>query len=124
MLSRKNACCTSPAAAMFWFCATVVAWGILSLIGALWQPLHATSAITVLFAMSAGCFANWNRNRTYHCSIDGPLFLVGGGLFLLRTLGIVDFPSWVVWLPLLVGACISFCLEWRISRQSREARTR
>jgi len=101
---------------MYWLGVTIVAWAILSLIGTAWQPLHATSAITVLFAMSAGCFANWIRNRTYHCFIDGPLFLVAGSLFLLRTLGLVHFASVVIWCPLLAVVSIAFWLEWRISK--------
>src|SRR5215470_15194779 len=117
MLDRKNACCSSPAAVRYWLCVTICSWVILSLIGTMWQPLHATSAITILFAMSAGCFANWVRNRTYHCFIDGPLFLAAGVLFLLRGLGVVHFASWAVWLPLLIGVSISFWLEWRISKQ-------
>src|SRR5215471_4859989 len=83
--------------------ATIFAWAILSLIGVIWRPLHASSAITILFAMSAGCFANWIRNHTYHCFIDGPLFLVAGALFLVRGFGFVQFPSWAVWLPLFIG---------------------
>lgn len=115
VMDRQKACCSSPAAITYWFCVTIVAWAILSLIGAAWQPLHATSAITCLFAMAAGCFANWIRNRTYHCFIDGPLFLAAGSLFLLRTLGVVHFASLAIWFPLLFGVLISFWLEWRIS---------
>jgi hypothetical protein len=53
---------------------SVVAWGVLSLIGLYWFPLHALSAATILFAMAIGCVANWLRNRTLHCAITGPLF--------------------------------------------------
>ncbi|HKW98655.1 MAG TPA: hypothetical protein VJN43_13040 [Bryobacteraceae bacterium] len=115
MLARKSACCSSPGAILYWLCVTIVAWALLGLMGAIWEPLQAKSAITILFAMSAGCFANWIRNRTYHCLIDGPLFLVSGALFLLRRLGVVHFPSWAIWLPLCAGVCISFCLEWRMA---------
>src|SRR5579864_1122424 len=119
MLARRNACCSSPAAVKYWLCVTICSWAIISLVGAIWQPLHATSAVTILFAMSAGCFANWIRNRTYHCFIDGPLFLVAGGLFLLRAIGLAHFPSWAIWAPLLVGVSLSFWLERRISRPRR-----
>jgi hypothetical protein len=114
----KNACCSSPASFTYWLCAAFVTWAILSLIGLLWRPLHAASAITILLAMSAGCFANWMRNRTYHCFLDGPIFLVAGILFLARALGIVHFPSWVIWLPLSIGVAISFWLEY--TRRQRQ----
>jgi hypothetical protein len=33
--------------------------------------------------MATGCFANWIKNRSFHCIFTGPLFLVGGVAFLL-----------------------------------------
>jgi hypothetical protein len=66
--------------------------------------------------MSAGCFANWARNRTYHCSIDGPLFLAAGALFLLEKLGVFRVRAWTIWLPLFIGVAISFWLEWRLAK--------
>jgi len=33
--------------------------------------------------MAIGCLANWLRNRSFHCAITGPLFLIGGVMFLL-----------------------------------------
>jgi hypothetical protein len=95
-----NSCCSSPASILYRLGATVVAWLVLSLVGLIWCPLHATSAITILFAMSAGCFANCRHNHTYHYFIDGPIFLVAALLFLLLTLGTAQFPSWAVWVPL------------------------
>jgi hypothetical protein len=91
-----------------------VAWITLSLIGLTWYRLHATSAITILFAMSAGCIANWIRNRTYHCFVDGPIFLIAGSTFLLRTLGIIQFPSSAIWVPLFTIVLISFWLECEV----------
>lgn len=116
MLNRRNACCSSPAAMRYWLVATLIAWAILSAIGLIWKPLHATSAITILLAMSTGCFANWARNRTYHCFIDGPLFLAAGALFLLEKLGVFHVHALTIWLPLLIGVTISFWLEWLLAR--------
>lgn len=116
MLNPRKACCSSPAAIGYWLGATIIAWVVLSVMGLLWEPLHATSAITILLALSAGCFANWAHNRTYHCSIDGPLFLVAGVLFLLRKLGVFHVQPAVIWIPLFIGVAISFWLEWRLTR--------
>jgi len=74
MTERKENCCTSPAAVCYWFTVSLVAWGLLSLIGIYWRPLRALSPATILFAMAIGCVANWQRNRTLHCAITGPLF--------------------------------------------------
>ena len=58
-----------------------MAWGVLSLIGIYWRPLHAPSEAACLFAMAIGCLANWLRNRSFHCAITGPLFLIAGVVF-------------------------------------------
>jgi hypothetical protein len=52
MPEHKGVCCSSPAAMCYWFVASLTAWGVLSLIGIYWRPLHALSAATILFAMA------------------------------------------------------------------------
>jgi hypothetical protein len=44
MTKQVTACCSSPAAMCYWFVASLIAWGVLSLIGIYWRPLHASSA--------------------------------------------------------------------------------
>src|SRR5260370_26296813 len=78
MTKQVKACCSSPASICYWFIVSLMAWGVLSLIGIYWRPLRASSAAACLFAMAIGCLANWLRNRTLHCAITGPLFLIGG----------------------------------------------
>src|ERR1700679_4050104 len=82
MTKQVEACCSSPAAICYWFMVSIMAWGVLSLIGLYWRPLRAATA-TCLFAMAIGCLANWLRTRSFHCVITGPLFLIGGGVLLL-----------------------------------------
>jgi len=105
---------------MYWVIASFgLAWIGLSAIGLIWYPLPATSAVTILFAMSAGCVANWVRNRTCHCYFDGPVLFAGALAFLLRQVGVVRFPSFLVWLLLTLGIAISFYLEWRLTSADR-----
>ena len=82
MTKQIDACCTSPAAMCYWLTVSLIAWGMLSLIGIYWRPVHASSGFTCLFAMAIGCFANWLRNRSFHCAITGPLFLLAGVVLL------------------------------------------
>ena len=84
MGNHTQACCSSRASICYWLIISLVAWGVLNLIGIYWRALHASSAAVCLFAMAVGCLANWLRNRSFHCIITGPLFLVGGVMFLLR----------------------------------------
>src|SRR5438270_6241349 len=108
MKEHKAACCSSPAAMCYWLAASLIAWGVLSLVGIYWRPLHASSAATILFAMAIGCVANWLRNRTFHCAITGPLFLVAAVVSLLPEVSRVHVNSLLVWPLVLIGVGIAF----------------
>jgi hypothetical protein len=118
MTEHKATCCSSPAAMCYWFAASLIAWGALSLIGLYWLPLHAMSAATILFAMAIGCVANWLRNRILHCAITGPLFLIAALLFLLSDVTMTHVNSLLVWLFVVIGVGLAFLLEWRYTRLS------
>lgn len=111
---------SSPAAVYYWFAASLIAWGVLSLMGLYWRPLHALSAATILFAMTIGCVANWLSNRTFHCSITGPLFLIAAVVFLLSDVSIVHVNGIVVWPFVLIGVGVAFLLEWRYAKVVRQ----
>jgi hypothetical protein len=116
MTEHKEACCTSPAAVCYWFTVSLVAWGVLSLIGVFWRPFHALAAATTLFAMAIGCVANWLRNRTLHCAITGPLFLIAALVFLLLDVTSTHLNSLLVGPFVAIGVGIAFLLEWRYTR--------
>jgi len=65
MAESKRACCSSPAAMCYWLAASLIAWGVLGAVGNYWHPLHWYSASTILFAMGAGCVANWPRTARF-----------------------------------------------------------
>jgi hypothetical protein len=113
---QVEACRSSPAAICYWFVVSLVAWGMLSLIGIYW--LHAPSAAACLFAMAVGCLANWFKNRSFHCAITGPLFLVAGVAFLLAGVRVVHVDTLLVWRFVLVGTGIAFLLEWWYAKRS------
>jgi hypothetical protein len=114
---HKGACCSSPASICYWLVASLVAWGGLSLIGIFWRPLHA-SAAACLFAMAIGCFANWTKNRSFHCAITGPLFLIAGMVFLLSGERMLHVNDGWVWMFVLIGTGIAFLLEYRYPQRS------
>ena len=104
-------CCSTPASMLFWgivFVATFVALMLVSVY--YWRPL---STAALAFAIGVGCVANWLKNRTYHCGITGPIFLLGSGLFLMTALAIVHVNSAIVWGLLIAGTVIAFALEAR-----------
>ena len=112
MTKQVGACCSSPAAICYWFIVSLMAWGVLTLIGIYWRPLRASSVSACLFAMAIGCLANWFRNRSFHCAITGPLFLIGGVIFLLSGMLIIHLDTHWVWPLLLIGIGVAFLLEW------------
>ncbi len=112
-LSKRIVCCSSPASMCYWFVASIIAWGLLSLVGLYWRPLGRASAGTILLAAGMGCVANWGKNRTFHCGITAPLLLIGGTGFLLSDMGIVNVPLAIVCAFVGVGICVAFLLEWR-----------
>ena len=112
MTGHVKACCSSPAAICYWFIVSLMAWGVLDFVGIYWRPLHASSEATCLFAMAIGCLANWRRNRTFHCAITGPLFLIGGVAFLLSGVGVTHVNTHWVWPFVLIGVGVAFLLEF------------
>jgi predicted benzoate:H+ symporter BenE len=107
-------CCSNPKSICYWLIVSLAAWAVLAIIGIFWHPLHASSAATCLLAMSVGCFANAFKNRTYHCVLAGPLFLVSAILLLSSDLTHVK-PSFI-WAGVIVGTGMAFLLEWRYAR--------
>ena len=117
MPKQWEACCSSPASICYWFVVSLVAWGVLSVIGIFWRPLHAMSPSTCLFAMAIGCFANWAKNRTLHCGITGPSFLIAGIVFLLSGERWLHVSLGLVWTFVLIGTVLAFLLEWRYAKR-------
>jgi positive regulator of sigma E activity len=69
--------------------------------------------------MAFGCFANAIKNRTYHCVLTGPLFLIAA--ILLLSSDLTHVKPVLVWAVVLVGTGIAFILEWRYSRKLKRA---
>ncbi len=118
MTKQGGACCSSPATLCYWLIVSLMAWGVLRLLGIYWFPLHASSAATCLFAMAIGCLANWLRNRSFHCAITGPLFMIGGIVLLLSDVRMIRVNTLLVWIIVLIGTGIAFLLEWRYAKRS------
>lgn len=118
MTAQGQACCSSPSSMFYWCAASLLAWGALGLVGIYWYPLHASSAVAICFAVAIGCAVNWFRNRTLHCAITGPIFLIAGTIFLLSDTTMLAVNSRFVWPTVAIGTGIAFLLEWLYASRS------
>ena len=68
--------------------------------------------------MAIGCFANWLRNRSLHCLITAPLFLLAGAVFLLASLRMAHVDTRWVWPAVLIGTSLALLVEWRYAKRT------
>jgi len=79
-----------------------------------WHPGRTGTRLEA--ALAAACFVNFRRNRTLHCRLTGPLFLVGAIVAMLAEAGIWGVDHAALWGVLLVGVSLAFLIEWRTVR--------
>jgi hypothetical protein len=110
-----QACCSTPSSLAYWCIVSTVAFVPLVLLSVfVWHPLGAAA---LPFAIGIGCVANWLKNRTYHCGITGPIFLLAGIALLLIATLVVKASSNVVWALAVAGTVVAFFLESRYAKR-------
>ena len=111
-------CCTTPSAMWFWCASFVVFFGVSLLLGRVWPALQQYGDTMLLVALAAACVVNFGRNRTLHCGLTGPLFLIAAVVALLFEVGIWRLDQDVLWGVVLAGVALAFLIEWRtVGRQ-------
>ena len=108
-----NSCCTTPSAMFFWATRFGLLFGIGLFVGWMWPSLLAFTDTYVLVALGLACFANFSRNRTLHCGITGPVFLLGASTMGLIEAGLWDIDPDAIWGVALVAVGLAFVFEWR-----------
>jgi hypothetical protein len=111
--TRPQGCCTTPSAMCFWTAAFVLFYGAGLLLGTVWPPVRQYQDTVLLIALAAACFVNFHRNRTLHCRLTGPLFVVGAIAAWLAEVGIWRVDQSALWGSVLVGVGLAFLIEWR-----------
>jgi hypothetical protein len=96
----------------FWGAVFVLAYGATIAIRSTWAVAEAYGDTLLLGALGAACVINFARNRTLHCGMTGPLFLVGAVVAAL-----IESDRWnldldVLWASVLAGVIVAFLLEW------------
>lgn len=120
LLARS--CCTSPAAMWFWAAAFAALYGIGLVLRSTWPLFEPYGDTLLLAALGGACFINFGRNRTLHCGLTGPLFLVAAIVAALMEAGIWAIREDALWGVVLAGVALAFLIEWRVAgRQGQNA---
>lgn len=108
--SSKAFCCVSPPS--FCFCAAVFAIiyvGALLAIGALHIEQYHSTALYA--AIGVSCIATFCRNRTFHCMITGPFFLLVALALALQTARVWKVSASLLWPVVLIVVGAALLLE-------------
>lgn len=114
-------CCTTPGALCFWGATFMVLYGAGLLTFSLWPSLWLFDQALVLAALGVACVVNFGVNRTFHCGITGPLFLVAAGVVAMGEAGFWNVNITMVWALLLIGIGGAAFLEWRITNDATQS---
>lgn len=112
--AEKKYCCTSGTSLCFWGCAFAILYG-LSLAGIYWLHLWRYQLAALFAALGLACFVNFARNRTFHCAITGPFFLIVAAAVALEAAGAWKTGTRFLWPVVLIVVGMAFLLERRFA---------
>lgn len=110
----KGYCCSSWQSLCFWGCAFVVFYAA-ALLAIYLLHLESYQLSALFAALGLACIANAVRNRTFHCVITGPFFLLVALAFALSTAGIWKIHTGVLWATVVIVVCAALLLERRFA---------
>ena len=114
-----HCCCTTPASMWLWCVVFGVLFGVSLVLARIWPGLQHYGDTAILLALAAACLVNFGRNRTLHCGLTGPLFLVAAIVALLMEAGVWGVDQGVLWGVVLVGVALALLIEWRTGPPQR-----
>jgi hypothetical protein len=114
-------CCTTPSAMCFWAMTFVLFYGASLLLGRFWPAVQHYPDAVLLTALAAACLVNFRRNRTLHCGLTGPIFLLGAVAALVAEAGFWRVDQSALWCVVLTGVCLAFLIEWRTVWRARDS---
>lgn len=113
-IPAKGYCCSSWQALCFWGCAFVVFYAA-GLLAIYWLHMQSYQTSALFAALGLACVTNAARNRTFHCVITGPFFLLVALAFALNTAGVWKIPTSVLWATVVIVVCAALLLERRFA---------
>jgi hypothetical protein len=121
-LLARSCCTTAPAAAFFWAAMLALIYAAGLLVRSLWPAVEPFGDTAVFLALGAACIINFGRNRTLHCGLTGPLFVIGAIAAAAIEAEAWQFDMRMVWGTVLLGVAAAFAIEWRTVGRRGEPR--
>jgi hypothetical protein len=112
---QRPFCCLTPRAACTWIAAFFILYG-LGLIVLHLEHIERYEGTALFVAMGLACFVNFAQDRTFHCAITGPFFLLVAVALALQSYGMWNVSKAALWPSVLIVVGIAFLLERRFAR--------
>jgi hypothetical protein len=88
-------------------------YGLTRVAGSFWPAVGHYGDTIILASLGVACFANLARNRTLHCGLSGPIFVLGPLVAAAVEAGVWDLDLRVIWGILLAVVAGALLIEWR-----------
>jgi hypothetical protein len=109
-ISEKRYCCTTGAGLCYWSAVFAILYGIG--LAAIYSLHLGRYGLAVLFgALGLACVANFARNRTFHCVITGPFFLLIAAALALQEAGVWSIGTRMLWPIVAIVVGVALLLE-------------
>jgi hypothetical protein len=99
----------------------LVFYGGALLLRNVWTTLAPFGDTLILAALGAACLVNYGRNRTLHCMLTGPVFLMAAVVAGMSETAILQVDLLALWGLVLLAVVLAFIAEWRATRTTRGA---
>ena len=113
-IPSKGYCCSSWQSLCFWGCAFAVFYAA-GLLAIYWLHMQIYQTAVLFAALGLACAANLVRNRTFHCVITAPFFLLVALVFALGTAGVWKIHTGFLWIAVAIVICAALLLERRFA---------
>jgi hypothetical protein len=87
---------------LYWGVAFALLYVIGLVVRSVWPAVNPYADTLLLIALGSACFLNFGRNRTLHCGITGPVFLLGAIVAAIVEARIWSFDLSFVWGTVLI----------------------
>ena len=112
---QKRFCCLTSRTACTWIAAFFILYG-LGLIVLHLEHVEGYQGPAFFATMGLACLVNLAQNRTFHCVITGPFFLLVVVALSLQSYGMWNVSKAALWPTVLIVVGFAFLLEQRFAR--------